>query len=272
MNKKTTDKITVKEPKDWALHSAHGFMRCGPGEHDKLVRLHSVAAWLMRERELPLASVVDEVCRAIEKHGLDGVHILDVHMVGYACPAGKPTPFDQFVFTDAELAQPGDKARTKHLTDSIRAVWLRRPFELERLVNNPEYPVVYDSSTETPFEFAGRRDSPLGRYAVTFEVAHELWGWGTLEGAASVDSPQPATVAAASTAEVKATEGECLLALLEDYEKRGTMTRHDFATTNNLSVANLKKRLSMARTLRKKSDTNHYTQLVVVAGKKVAKR
>lgn len=166
--KSTAQQSKIEPPEGWMLHSEHGFMRCGAGPADRLVRLHDVVTWLMNSRELPLAAAVDSVCSALEKNGLDGVHHL--HGDDYAYAHDAPSPWDEF----------GGKQDGAGLAKSLRAHWLANPYAVEQLVNTAGFPPNYDASKQTPFEFYDGDGSPIARYAITWPMANKHWGWGAV--------------------------------------------------------------------------------------------
>lgn len=116
------------------------------------------------------------------------------------------------------------------------------------------------SEAEGYFPTATKARDILGRFAVRHDLAHRLWGWGSVAGAQVDEQTQPVD------------KGAELAGLLDSYKKRGSVTRAQFAKSRGLTEANLKKMLLTAKALAKASTSNHYTSLVVVDGKKVAKR
>ncbi len=158
----------VTPPEGWKDSEGIGYLgtKSEAGETVPLVFVHDVAAWLLKS--MPLKQVTETVCNAILRHGLDGVYRVSAD--DFAERYDAPSEWDQFF--------GGDKAT--QLTDGLRAVWLMKQWELERLVNNPEYPPVFDAEKSTAFEFSRRPHDPHASIAVTHELAHSLWGWGSV--------------------------------------------------------------------------------------------
>lgn len=189
--KPTAQQSKIEPPEGWKLHSEHGFMRCGAGHADRLVRLHDVVTWLMNSRELPLAAAVDAVCSALEKNGLDGVHYLNGDDYAYAHDA--PSPWDRFV----------GKVDGAAFAKILKASWLISPYALESLVNTPGLPPNYDASKQTPFEYSNSPESHVAKRAITWSMANKHWGWGAVADVLPLQSVPLADKLPATWAELK---------------------------------------------------------------------
>lgn len=229
----------IEPPEGWKLHSEHGFMRCGDGAADKLVRLADVVAWLMEKKELPCRLAVDKVCEALL--GCAGVQVFIVSLSDHAKLV---TQSDSFFYLPIIILdeQPTNEPDDVGLAGAVK--WMRDLWG--------------ESSSPLESDYFGKH--LLEPLSVRFDVAHELWGWGSDSGAAKKDEAQPID------------KNAQLLDLLDAYEKRGPMTRSEFAKERCLTEANLKKLLGIALELRKKNSNNPFAGLVVVNGKKVAKK
>lgn len=186
----------ISPPEGWRDSEGIGFLGAdgADGQRVPLVFVHDIAAWLLASK--PLKQVAQDICAAIESHGLEGVFFTRVDDWAEACDT--PSEWD-------DLAGKLDASK---IAASLKAAWLIQPWELERLVNTPGFPTEYCSESCTPFEHSRRKGNPVASIAVTYSLANKLWGWGTV-GAAAVNahaaSSQPAEKPGSGTSGQSAT-------------------------------------------------------------------
>lgn len=174
---RSVQSVRIEPPEGWRVQARSGYMRRGDGDGDRLVRLYDVVSWLMKECELPLKKAVDKVCNAVKNMDADAIYVA-ADPDDYAHASNVPSPFNKF------------KAKDDTPASNMRAEWLVSARDLAWLVNVPGYPVVFDETKETPFEYQGRHD--IRGYAVTHKLAHELWGWGRVVNQQDQATGQPA--------------------------------------------------------------------------------
>ncbi|MDR0273982.1 MAG: hypothetical protein LBI48_01305 [Burkholderiaceae bacterium] len=149
----------ITPPRSWSAHSPFGLLRFKEGNAGRLVLLTSVVRWLMTSRELPLNRAVDVVCDALDGGVVS--HLYFPNEAGYAQRIG-PSGFDRFVMTTEELALPYSQGHVRF--------WART-FRDGCLAPAP------DEWRGSGFDFFEEKGPGTG-LSVTFEKAHELWGWG----------------------------------------------------------------------------------------------
>lgn len=170
---KPTSPPTVTPEAGWELHSEHGFMRCGPGPNDRLVRIADVVLWLMNEKELSCGLAVEAVCNALFGLGAsdDQLFIVDT---GNAKPVTQETSFFYVPivsFWEAEPTGTTDDLGLPGAVKAMRTCW---------------------GNVRTPLDETHMGSHLLKPLAVRFELAHKLWGWGTV-GAVAVDANAAST-------------------------------------------------------------------------------
>lgn len=174
----------------WTAQWTHGTLRHADGDAARLARLADVVRHLMAARELPFKDAVELICRPLETG--KGVRLYRVDETGYARALDEHSPASEG--WDKFLNVPEDAADrlayfSKRAAEHLRASWLMQPYELARLVNHSQIPddSDYQETKESPFEYSERRGNHGSRYAVTFQTAHDLWGWGTVTAANTGD-------------------------------------------------------------------------------------
>lgn len=185
--------LHIDPPSGWQPHSPYGLQRFKDGPDGRVVRLADVVRWLMQAREMSFASAVRVVCAPLEGNAPPLVYRLDP--VEDAKAEDEPCKWLRFFSGTEDLEElPPRVARARLAARDMKASWLMKPYELARLVNTPGCHVEYDETKETPFEFSERGDRTGGpcTLAVSFAVAHELWGWGTIVDAAADKAAAPA--------------------------------------------------------------------------------
>lgn len=166
--KKPASPAKIVPPDGWKDGEGFGFLASldANGEKVPLVRLHDLAAWLCKS--LPLKTAVDTICTALSMAGISAVYELDA--IDFAQPYGR----DMGVWSEF-----APERTTEELAANLRAQWLMPDFKLSQLVNVNGFPVEFDKTRESAFDYVGRSSS-LGSLAVTHELAHALWGWGSV--------------------------------------------------------------------------------------------
>lgn len=162
----------INQPKGWKDSVGIGFLgaKGAQGQHVPLVFVHDLAAWMLASK--PLKQVTQDICTAIELHGLDGLFFTQTDDWAIACAA--PSEWDAFA----------GKTDASKIAARFGVAWNMSPWELERLVNTPGQKVEFSAENSSPFEFSRRKGSPTSSIAVTYDLAHKLWGWGTVDAAA----------------------------------------------------------------------------------------
>lgn len=162
----------INQPEGWKDSVGLGFLgaKGAQGQHVPLVFVHDLAAWMLASK--PLKQVTQDICTAIERHGLDGLFYTKTDDWAIACAA--PSEWDAFA----------GKTDASKIAASLGVAWNMSPWELERLVNTPGQQVEFSAENSSPFEFSRRKGSHISSIAVTHELAHKLWGWGTVDAAA----------------------------------------------------------------------------------------
>lgn len=175
----------INQPKGWKDSVGIGFLgaKGAQGQHVPLVFVHDLAAWMLASK--PLKQVTQDICTAIELHGLDGLFFTQTDDWAIACAA--PSEWDAFA----------GKTDASKIAARFGVAWNMSPWELERLVNTSGQQVEFSAENSSPFEFSRRKGSPTSSIAVTYDLAHKLWGWGAVDEPAvvplAIETMQPAT-------------------------------------------------------------------------------
>jgi hypothetical protein len=160
--KPTVQDSNIEQPEGWKLHSEHGYMRCGPGPADKLVRVADVVLWLMETKELPCRAAVDLVCAELREDAeknAPALFMLKVADVATGLPSDYSFLKNQsFMFGDgqsmaADCGLPGALKWMVQLWGEHAA---------------PGAGNVFGSHVLDPL-------------AVRFGLAHALWDWGNIK-------------------------------------------------------------------------------------------
>lgn len=191
LNRSAPLKVEPPAGSGWTVHSAFGALKTAKGE--RLIRLQDVHAWLMQRDGLPSASIAARVLGvfvsdANSKMGIDqGVsevrkHLYLTDLSGYA-EAVPGFAGQQFLQEVAELVpyiphHRFDRGSLAALMYSLGLmageVWAPHACDLDVDERLEGY------SPCGSFPTAAKCREIVGRLAVPFALAHELWGWGTV--------------------------------------------------------------------------------------------
>jgi hypothetical protein len=199
-NAATSPPAAVQPPDSWKVQSNYGTLRTQRG--DDLVRLEDVHAWLMQKKGLPSASAAAGVFSAFisdagselgMKHGAAAVraHLYLADLSDYPFSIGefsgrlemeKAAQYMPYV-PHHRLDKGTPEALFYALGVLAGEVWAPHNMDVdlnERLDG-------YCAEGDFPTVEQGR--VIVGRFCVPFRLAHALWDWGALEGAADVAAP-----------------------------------------------------------------------------------
>lgn len=273
--------LDIEPAEGWQQKTKFGFMGYDSTPAGRLVRLADVLRWLGEHpRPLPYPEALEALCNAMPTDVMQWLYKVQ----GEGGHKAEPVPPDcGFEYQTAEQIK-------EKRANAIQGM-LQQKFEEERgdrdgavwRVGTGKITIAPPQPTEPPepgrpallrrikaaWASEMTRDLPtidhlkkeINYLAIPFDKAAQHWGWGVLAQAEAEDSVSP------SSKEVE------LADLLEAYEKRDPKkTRKQFAMDHELTESNLKKLLGKAKVLRKEETSSPYTQLIVIGGKKVAKR
>ncbi len=243
--KPTVQKRAIEPPEGWKQNTGLGYMRCGPGPGDELVSLADVLQWLGEVHNLPTVPALRLLVEGLKPEVFDA--LFEVQDDDFAKVVPSSFAFGYGTRGSAKNAGQG-RNRDPFEDDESKSFWdFEEPVTSQEAEPvEPGLPALLRLISETGL-------TRLGSAAVTFEMAHRLWGWG------------------GSVHELEDKHGQ-LLRLLDAYESRGKVLRAEFAKRQGLTEPNLKKQLGLAREYREQSKANPFSGLTVVNGKKVAQK
>jgi hypothetical protein len=186
----------IEPPEGWKQHSEeHGFMGFDSTPAGRLVRLADVVAWLETEKALPRLNAVEALCYGLTVNALVGLY--EVRLGHFAvskpvdCTYGYPTPAQ---VEAAEKHQRGKAAAMRHGGGMWSEPNASRPKKSQprpaQLPTEPGLPALVRRIRESWGVTAGVRtgaavvldttSNDLSALAITVNIAHSLWGWGSV--------------------------------------------------------------------------------------------
>lgn len=210
------DATTVIVPPDgWNVQSPFGILKIN--RETCLARLEDVHAWLMRRDGIPSASAVAKVFgpfiadanseRGMER-GADDVrkslHLTDLsdYAASVQSFAGRRILEEMASLVPYVPHHHFDRGTLAALMYALGLmageVWAPHEYEIDLDERLAGYGV------EGCFPTVAKSREILGRFAVPFAVAHELWGWGTVAATESEADATPAALSIVRTAPIEA--------------------------------------------------------------------
>lgn len=158
---------SITPPVDWKVQSPYGVVRADDTDAGRLVRLADLVQWLMTTKEIPCRAAVELVCSILSEHASEAGRVL--YLLAESDYA-KPLPFDHSFFylplITLDEPHPGGGATDKGVMGAVK------------------YMREYWGHSSAPGAGDWMGQHVLEPLAIRMEVAHWVWGYGSLQGEA----------------------------------------------------------------------------------------
>lgn len=260
-NAKQITKPATVPPESWSQKTEFGYMGFDSTKGGRLVRLADVLRWLGEHPSpMPYAVALEALCSSMPSDVMQWIYQVQPGG-GYA----QSLPMD-FMFgykTEKQITDANIKARRDAIQNDLAAQrrmsrhgegWHMEAGKVAITSQQPVLPglpallkcirATWTSEAHKGQPSIDNKKATLSYVAVPFGLAERQWGWGRVVGVEN--SSQSADKDAA------------LIDLLDRYDRRSSVkatTLKQFAAAENIGPDALKKRLTAARSLKKKPKT-----------------